>query len=66
MGWEKILFFNSIIRALNNKSEGLIDNYKLEIFNFNKNYKDVLIVGGGQSVDKYSTIIEFLSKKMKF
>lgn len=66
MEWvgKRFYSFNSIIRALNNKSEGLIDNYKLEIFNSNKNYKDVLIVGGGQSVDKYSTnIIEFLSKK---
>lgn len=48
--------FNSIIRALENRSKGFKDNQRLPILNFSseKNYKQALIVGGGPNAVKHS------------
>lgn len=55
--------YNSIIRALNNESQGIVDNEKLGYFQIDKKYDTILIVGGGPSVEKSSTFIEsFLNK----
>ena len=55
--------YNSIIRALNNESQGIDDNERLGHFKINKKYDTILIVGGGPSVEKSYPFIEaFLSK----
>jgi len=57
--------FNSIIRALNNQSQGKVDNTKLPELDFGKEktYTGALIVGGGPSVVKHSDAIDqFLIK----
>ena len=55
--------YNSIIRALNNESQGIEDNEKLGYFQIDKKYDTILIIGGGPSVEKSSTFIEsFLNK----
>ena len=57
--------FNSIIRALNNQSQGKVDNTKLPELDFGKEktYVGALIVGGGPSVVKHSDAIDqFLIK----
>jgi len=48
--------FNSIIRALENRSKGFKDNQRLPTLNFSseKNYKQALIVGGGPNAVKHS------------
>ena len=51
--------FNSIIRALNNKSQGKEDNISLpNLDTFETIYKRALIVGGGPSPVKHSDAIE--------
>ena len=61
MDWvsKRYYSFNSIIRALNNQSQGKVDNTKLPVLNFgNENsYKGALVVGGGPSVVKHSDAI---------
>lgn len=52
--------FNSIIRALNNQSQGKQDNTKLPELDFGKEkaYNGALIVGGGPSAVNHSEAIE--------
>lgn len=52
--------FNSIIRALNNQSQGKEDNTKLPELDFNqeKAYAGALIVGGGPSAVKHSEALD--------
>lgn len=51
--------FNSIIRALNNQSQGKDDNVQLPKLKSNKNsYKEALIVGGGPSPVIHSKAID--------
>lgn len=52
--------FNSIIRALNNQSQGRVDNTKLENVDFakEKTYSGALIVGGGPSAVSHSDAID--------
>ena len=55
--------YNSIIRALNNESQGIQDNERLVHFKIDKKYDTILIIGGGPSVEKSSAFIEmFLNK----
>lgn len=42
--------FNSIVRALDNRREKLLDNAKYPEFHPSKKYSQVLIIGGGDSV----------------
>lgn len=60
MEWvgKRFYSFNSIIRSLNNKSRGIIDNHKLKYLNTDKIYKSILIVGGGDSVNESSPAIQ--------
>ena len=62
MEWvsKRFYSFNSIIRALNNQSQGKLDNATLSVFDFGsvKSYSGALIVGGGPSAKKH---IEALS-----
>ena len=57
--------FNSIIRALNNQSQGKIDNTQLPVLDFGKEktYAAALIVGGGPTAVNHSDAIDqFLMK----
>ncbi|MFT4848931.1 MAG: 4-hydroxy 2-oxovalerate aldolase [Sediminicola sp.] len=62
MDWvsKRYYSFNSIIRALNNQSQGIVDNTKLPELDFatQKNYAGALIVGGGPSCLKHSDAID--------
>ena len=51
---------NSIIRALTNKSKGIIDNKEFPKLDFSnqKKYKKALVVGGGPSVPEHSRAIQ--------
>ncbi|MFZ6665209.1 aldolase catalytic domain-containing protein [Peijinzhouia sedimentorum] len=51
--------FNSIIRALNNQSQGKVDNESLPLLKSDrKKYSAVLMVGGGSSISEHSNAIE--------
>jgi 4-hydroxy 2-oxovalerate aldolase len=52
--------FNSIIRALNNQSQGKVDNTKLPELDFGKEktYAGALIVGGGPSAKRHTQAID--------
>jgi 4-hydroxy 2-oxovalerate aldolase len=52
--------FNSIIRALNNQSQGKVDNTKLPELDFGKEktYAGALIVGGGPSAVRHTQAID--------
>jgi 4-hydroxy 2-oxovalerate aldolase len=52
--------FNSIIRALNNRSQGKVDNTKLPELDFGKEktYAGALIVGGGPSAVRHTQAID--------
>ena len=58
MEWvsQRYYSFNSIIRALNNQSNGVEDNRKLPTLDFSKerDYSGALIVGGGPSAAKHA------------
>lgn len=55
---------NSIIRALNNKKKGIEDNQRLPVFQPDRSYAEVLIIGGGPSaVEKAGVVKEFIQKK---
>lgn len=64
MDWVTARFYslNSIVRALNNQSQGLQDNEKFTRLN-TETSKNVLIIGGGPSAQVHSQAIEeFVSK----
>jgi 4-hydroxy 2-oxovalerate aldolase len=62
MAWvsKRYYSFNSIIRALANRSKGQKDNQQLPQLNFKqeKSYESALIVGGGPSAVKHSDAID--------
>ena len=59
MAWiqNRVYSFNSIVRALSNKKEGVIDNAKYPIFQQSISDKKVLIIGGGSSVKLHANAI---------
>src|SRR5690606_14616477 len=50
--------FNSIIQALNNQREKLMDNQKLEEFQPKRTYKKVFIVGGGPNAKAHHRAVK--------
>ncbi|MFW5886305.1 MAG: aldolase catalytic domain-containing protein [Bacteroidota bacterium] len=55
--------FNSIIRALHNQKSEDEDNIKLPVFNPEKAFKNVIVVGGGPSaVDHAQAVKQFIKK----
>lgn len=61
MEWvsKRFYSFNSIIRALNNQSQGRVDNQELpKLENLTKKYSKALIVGGGPSLNEFSKLLE--------
>jgi 4-hydroxy 2-oxovalerate aldolase len=66
MDWvgKRYYSFNSIIRALQNKSQGIVDNENLALFHPPHAAKEVLLVGGGPSVKIHEDAIkQFLIAK---
>ena len=54
--------FNSIVRALDNRKDQKVDNARYPLLDVTKKYKQVLIIGGGNSVQEhYEAIEEFLN-----
>lgn len=64
MDWVTARFYslNSIVRALDNQSQGIKDNEKFDILKTQK-IKNVLIIGGGPSAEIHSVAIEEFVKK---
>lgn len=67
MEWvgKRFYSYNSIIRALNNHSNGVLDNINLNEFNPKQTINKVLIIGGGISGTKHSKAIKEYLKKHK-
>lgn len=65
MAWvqNRVYSFNNIVRALNNRKEGVKDNAKYPIFKADKKYNQVLIIGGGPSVKLHLSGIKSLITK---
>lgn len=55
--------FNSIIRALQNKKEGVKDNRRLPSFKPEKKFKKAIIVGGGPTAKMHAAAIKALVGK---
>ena len=65
MEWvsNRVYSFNSIVRALDNRKENKEDNAKYPEFEIKRRYKQVLVVGGGNTVVEHiDAISEFLKK----
>lgn len=63
MEWvtNRIYSFNSIVRALNNRKDNIIDNAKFASIDIKRKYDTILVIGGGETVDKHiSGIKSFL------
>lgn len=67
MDWTAKRYYslNTIIRALNNQSEGVKDNVKLGVFDASPFVgSEILIVGGGESIrDHFEGLFEYLKKR---
>jgi 4-hydroxy 2-oxovalerate aldolase len=58
--------FNSIIQALQNQKNKVPDNENLPVLDSEEKSEDVIIIGGGKSVEEHSQgLIEFLNSKPK-
>ncbi len=55
MAWvqNRVYSFNNIVRALDNRKEGVRDNAKYPVFATESKYKQVIIIGGGPSVQAH-------------
>ena len=55
MDWvtNRVYSFNSIVRALENRKNNTMDNAKYPVFEANRKFKKVLVVGGGNSVKEH-------------
>lgn len=55
MDWvtNRVYSFNSIVRALENRKNNTIDNAKYPVFEANRMYNKVIVVGGGNSVNEH-------------
>lgn len=65
MDWvsNRVYSFNSIVRALDNKKDKKEDNAKYPILEVKKKFKQVLVIGGGNTVAEHKEAIhEFLQK----
>ena len=65
MDWvsNRVYSFNSIVRPLDNKKDKKEDNAKYPVLEVTKKYKQVLVIGGGNTVAEHKEAIhEFLQK----
>lgn len=55
MDWvtNRIYSFNSIVRALENRKNNTVDNAKFPVFEDDRKYNKVIVVGGGNSVKEH-------------
>lgn len=55
MAWvtNRVYSFNSIVRALENRKNSNVDNAKYPVFKPDINFKNVIVVGGGNSVKEH-------------
>lgn len=55
MDWvtNRVYSFNSIVRALENRKNNTIDNAKYPVFEANRKFSKVIVVGGGNSVKEH-------------
>lgn len=63
MDWvsNRVYSFNSIVRALDNKKDNKEDNAKYPVFEINKKFKEVVVIGGGNTVPEHiEAINEYL------
>ena len=63
MAWvtNRVYSFNSIVRALDNRKNNAVDNAKYPLFEANKKFDKVIVVGGGNSVvEHFEGIKEFI------
>lgn len=66
MDWvtNRVYSFNSIVRALENKKNDTVDNAKFPQLEEINAYSNVLVVGGGDSIDEHiDAIKEYISKQ---
>lgn len=65
MDWvsNRVYSFNSIVRALDNKKDKKEDNAKYPVLEVSKKFKQVLVVGGGNTIAEHiEAIHEYLDK----
>ncbi len=64
MAWvqNRVYSFNNIVRALDNRKAGLQDNAKYPIYKVKRKNKQVIIIGGGASVQQHVEAIKVLIK----
>lgn len=55
MEWatNRVYSFNSIVRALENRKNSIVDNAKYPVFNARNKYSKVIVIGGGDSVKEH-------------
>ena len=55
MDWvtNRVYSFNSIVRALENRKNNTVDNAKYPVFEANRKFNKVIVVGGGNSVKEH-------------
>ena len=55
MDWvtNRVYSFNSIVRALENRKNNTVDNAKYPVFEANRKFSKVIVVGGGNSVKEH-------------
>lgn len=60
MAWvqNRVYSFNNIVRALNNRKDGVQDNAKYPVFAVERKYRHVIIIGGGPLVQTHLQGIE--------
>jgi len=67
MEWvtQRFYSYNSIIRALHNKKLGESDNIKLPVFEPEKNFDNVIIIGGGPSAVEHAEAVKKFIKTLE-
>jgi 4-hydroxy 2-oxovalerate aldolase len=65
MAWvqNRVYSFNSIVRALDNRKDGVQDNAKYPLFKARKKYQHVIVVGGGASIKRHIDGIKIFAEK---
>jgi 4-hydroxy 2-oxovalerate aldolase len=67
MEWvtQRFYSYNSIIRALQNQKTGAADNLRLPVFNPEKSFENVVIIGGGSNAKLHSEAVKQFIKKLE-
>ena len=67
MEWVTNRFYsiNSIVRALENQSKGVLDNLKLPLVESGKKFESAIIIGGGPNSQLHANAVKEFIKKQK-